>query len=95
MQSLAYMIQMKEQLDIVDYKGQGDRHINLEVFTDTHSEAYSDCAPSLFRMKLQSMRTIHLGSSELEQDNCSKRSPLFAKPRTVMNGITSLLDMNK
>ncbi len=31
MQSLGYMIEMKEQLDIVDYKGQAVGHINIEV----------------------------------------------------------------
>ncbi len=31
MQSLAFMIEMKEQLDIVDYKGQAVGHVNLEV----------------------------------------------------------------
>ena len=52
MQSLAYMIEMKEQLDIVDYKGQGVGHINLEVLLHTYSEAYPQCAISLFKMKL-------------------------------------------
>ena len=51
MQSLAYMIEMKEQLDIVDYKGQGVGHINLEVFLHTYSEAYLEC--TLFQIKLQ------------------------------------------
>ena len=49
MQSLAYMIEMKEQLDIVDYKGQGVGHINLEVFL------LSKAHPELthFQIKLQ------------------------------------------
>ena len=59
MQSLAYMIEMKEQLDIVDYKGQGVGHINLEVFLHTYSEAYLEC--TLFQIKLQWMTALHLG----------------------------------
>ena len=30
-QSLAYMIEMDEQLDIVDYKGQAVGHLNVAV----------------------------------------------------------------
>ena len=36
LQSLAYMIEMKEQLDIVDYKGQGVGHVNVEVCLCLH-----------------------------------------------------------
>ncbi len=31
LQSLAYMIEMNEQLDIVDYKGQAVGHLNVAV----------------------------------------------------------------
>ena len=31
MQSVAYLIEMKEQLDVVDYKGQAVGHVNIEV----------------------------------------------------------------